>query len=160
LRQSGIRHVIVAGHSLGGVLAFDAAAIWTDLTQPPDPFIRAVVTIDSPLSGLTALERFGAASYWGDCPALQDLRDRSYRSTVWQPWLVSSVNTLTSRGVRVVLVANPSDGAVLQSEQWISGALVNYALDYVDSGLNHSAIVRSPAALATIATWIQVVTGR
>lgn len=153
LRANGVQHVIVAGHSLGGVVAFDMAAEATDLTQGPDPFIRAVVTIDSPLSGLSGAERFLGEASWGYCRAARDLRDRSVRGALWQPWLVASAQNLGARGVRVILVSNPSDMTI--GNQGLNGAPINYTLDDADGGTSHSAITNDPAAMATIAGWIQ-----
>lgn len=153
MRQQGVSHVVLAGHSLGGVLAFDAAAEAADLTAPPDPFIRGVITIDSPLGGITALARFVEVLQDGNCAVLQDLRDRSYRANVWQPWLTNSANYLQNRGVNLAVIANPEDMAVLFADQQIN-APVNYTLDYVDSELNHSAILNSSDAMSAIAGWV------
>jgi hypothetical protein len=110
--------------------------------------------IDSPLGGITSLARFFGLAQNGYCPVLQDLRDRSVRAAVWQPWLRSSANYLLSRNVQLAAVANPEDGVVLYTDQQID-APVNFPLAYLDSGLNHSAIINTPAALTTIASWIR-----
>src|SRR5579859_4675605 len=63
-------HVVLVGHSLGGVVAFDVAARYPDLV----PFISRVVTLDSPLGGISAIERFVAVAQNGSCQSVFDLR--------------------------------------------------------------------------------------
>ncbi len=148
-------HVVLVGHSLGGVMAFDGAATLNDLTVGPTPFIRGVVTIDAPLQGITGLTNFlGQLNSLG-CGALSELRDRSTRNSLWQPWLVSSAQSLIARNVRLMLAENQADSAVLEFQQGIPGVAANYAFNVADGSFgDHSALLFDEDATMRIANWI------
>ncbi len=151
LQAAGAGHVVLVGHSLGGVLAYDVAASGTD------GFISGVVTVDSPLGGLSGwragLVRMAERSTGATCPALDDLEQRN-ASPTWQPWLTSSANALLTRSVEVVVVTNAADAMVPLSSQVLPGAAVDHALDLVTSGLNHASALTQPTAAAQIASWM------
>jgi pimeloyl-ACP methyl ester carboxylesterase len=149
--------VILIGHSLGGVLAYDVAAT-SELSRGPNPFIRGVMTIDAPLGGISAVERFFATEFHfpSPCPALANLRDRSLHGTAeWQPWLRQAGYWLLGQGVHVAVVTNPEDAYVDPINQGIVGPAVNYTLDYTDGSYSsHSAILGNADALAFLANLI------
>jgi pimeloyl-ACP methyl ester carboxylesterase len=151
LQAAGAAHVVLVGHSLGGVLAYDVAASATD------GFISGVVTVDSPLGGLSGwragLVQMAERSTGASCPALDDLQQRD-ASPAWQPWLTSSANALLNRSVAVVVVTNAADAVVPLSSQALPGAAVDHPLDLVVSGLNHASVLTQPTAAAQIAGWM------
>jgi pimeloyl-ACP methyl ester carboxylesterase len=151
LQAAGAEHVVLVGHSLGGVLAYDVAAHATD------GFISGVVTVDSPLGGLSGwranLVRMAERSTGASCPALDELQQRD-ASPTWQPWLTSSASALVDRSVVVVVVTNAADALVPLSSQGLPGAGVDHPLNLVTNGLNHASVLTVPAAAAQIAAWM------
>jgi pimeloyl-ACP methyl ester carboxylesterase len=142
--------VILVGHSNGGVVAFELPAAAPDLT----PFIRRVITIDSPLGGITWLQRFGFDL--GDtpdvCPAADQLRQRR-SNPAWPDYLARLTAWEEDNGIDVLAVANLEDLAVTIAQQELP-AKVNIELQAYDDGLNHSALLHSPDTISQIADLI------
>jgi pimeloyl-ACP methyl ester carboxylesterase len=151
LRASGHADgVVLVGHSMGGVIALDTAAAFPDLTDSDHPFIRRVVTVDSPLRGLSALQRALIADLWlGECPAATDAHAR-YLDPSWPITLTARVDSLLNRGVRVLAVANPEDLLVPTWAQQVPGSPVNVMLRAQDEDLSHNAALTDPDAVAAL----------
>jgi pimeloyl-ACP methyl ester carboxylesterase len=148
--------VVLVGHSMGGVVALEAASQMDDLTAPQAPFVRRVITIDSPLGGISRLQRLLNADLWlGACPPANDAVARSVDST-WPATLSGRVDRLLDRGVQVFAVANPED---LLLDTWMqqvpaSKVNVNVSLSVVDEALSHAAILGLPSALSELVPMI------
>jgi pimeloyl-ACP methyl ester carboxylesterase len=146
--------VILVGHSLGGVVALDVLDRAPDLTAGPQPFIRKVITIDSPVGGITGAANFLVSLRYGyvDCLALDDLEAIGRTAGGWAQSVASAA---LDRRVAIAVVANPSDSLIAPvAAQEIPSLAVNYVLDEVDSGWNHSAIVKTTDGAAQLAAII------
>jgi pimeloyl-ACP methyl ester carboxylesterase len=148
LRSQGYGSAVVVGHSLGGVLAFDALASNPDLS----PFVREVITVDSPLGGTYSGSAFVEALRYDlpNCQAVQDIGVRD------PDWVTGAAGAMLARGTTPMIVVNPNDWAVSWSFQMVPGSLaVNYVWPSSDGGSNHSAVLQAnPAAVWQIAQWI------
>jgi pimeloyl-ACP methyl ester carboxylesterase len=141
--------VTLVGHSNGGVVLYAMIAANPDLI----PFLRGVVTIDSPLEGISD-GRAGLRALWdGPCPAADDLVGLA-ASTAWAPALGTMATGLLNRGVAVAALWNPYDSLVPVAAQQIN-ATANYEVDASDGGFsNHWAALKDPNGLAQIAQLI------
>ncbi len=106
LRQScGANHVVVIGHSLGGLIAFQA------LSDQPPTGVTDLITIDSPLGGAPA-DEIQSCIDWGLCV---DGPVARYLAELRNDWTQTSVDNaakagrLAAAGVRVSAWGNPSD---------------------------------------------------
>jgi pimeloyl-ACP methyl ester carboxylesterase len=144
--------VVLVGHSMGGVIALEAASQMDDLTDPRAPFVRRVITVDSPLGGLSRLQRLLIADLWlGACPAANDAVAR-YVDSTWPATLSGQVDRLLDRGVQIFAIANPAD---LLLDTWMqqvpaSKINVNVTLNVVDDLLSHAAILGTPSTLSEL----------
>ncbi len=144
--------VVLVGHSMGGVVALDAAAHLLQLTQQDAarPFVRRIITVDSPLGGLTRFQRAVIADLWlGVCPAANDAVQR-YADTAWPATLSGRVRGLIEDGVQVYAVANPEDLLLDTWTQYVPEVSVNVTLSAIDDGLSHSAVLTLPHAVAEL----------
>ena len=138
-------HVVLAGHSLGGVLALSAVDGLSDVVQ-------AVVIVDAPLNGLNP-----RLVYLGEsiglvppCLALQQMEDRS-----WAQVSSGAVQRALANGVRVLNVTNAYDNMVpLAAQQLPRGVNLRFDVTNGSGLINHTAIFGSPAALSAIAQFI------
>jgi pimeloyl-ACP methyl ester carboxylesterase len=120
-------HVVLVGHSLGGVLAFDVGS------QPGEAgFVSRIVTIDAPLGGVDGLERVVGQDVMNgfSCPALSELRSR-LQDAGWQAKLAGVANAALGRGQQLLVVSNDQDNAVTFAEQQIN-ANVNLQVSVPD----------------------------
>lgn len=106
LHQScGANHVVVIGHSLGGLVAFQA------LADQPLPGVTDLITIDSPLGGAPA-DEIQTCIDWGLCA---DGPVAGYLAELRNDWSQTSADNaakaarLAEAGVRVSAWGNPSD---------------------------------------------------
>jgi pimeloyl-ACP methyl ester carboxylesterase len=144
--------VVLVGHSMGGVVALEAASEMDDLTDPRAPFVRRVITIDSPLGGLTRLQRLMIADLWlGACPAANDAVAR-YVDSTWPATLSGRVDRLLDRGVQVFAVVNPADLLLDPWTQQVPASKItdNVTLSVVDDAHTHAAILGAPSALSEL----------
>ena len=160
-QEQHIEQVILVGHSMGGVIALDAAA---SLLQDGDdasggasdaeqatPIVRRVVTVDSPLGGLSNLQRGLIADLWlGPCAAAADAAQR-YVDRQWPATLAWRVENLLAHDVQVTVVANPADLLLDLRQQQVPNSGVNVVLQADDGGLSHSAALELPMAVAELA---------
>jgi pimeloyl-ACP methyl ester carboxylesterase len=148
--------VVLVGHSMGGVIALEAASQMDDLTDPRAPFVRRVITVDSPLGGITRLQRLLIADLWlGACPAANDAVAR-YVDSTWPATLSGRVDRLLERGVQVFAVANPADALLDTWTQQVPASKidVNVTLSVFDDALSHAAILGAPDALSELVPMI------
>ena len=155
LRQMRDQHqasgVVLVGHSMGGVVALDAVAAADDLTQADHPFVQRVITVDSPLGGITRLQRTLLVSLWtGACPAANDALQR-YVDKSWPDTLSGRVSTLQQRGVKVFAVSNPEDLLLDAWTQQVPNSSANVTLSALDNAVNHVAALTTPIAVAELA---------
>lgn len=155
LRSSGqATGVVLVGHSMGGVVALDTATTFDDLSEPDTGFIKRVLTIDSPLGGLSTLQRALIAELWlGECPAADDSVAR-YVDYAWPSTLSARVERSLGRGVEVFAVANPDDLLLTTRSQQVPGVRVNVTLSATDDAFGHTALLNVPSALSTLVTLI------
>jgi len=142
-------HVVLVGHSIGGVLAFDVGS------RPDEAdFVSKIVTIDAPLLGVHSWERWiGQNALNAGCRVLSDLRYRQL-SPYWRPNLSAmAVNDLT-RGQQLFVIVNAADSAVDPDEQSIPDVAVNYFWNVADAGLSHSAVLGDADSIQQIAQFI------
>lgn len=145
----GHSSVILVGHSLGGVLAFD---VGTNASE--SDFVKRVVTIDAPLGGVHSWERMiGQDVLNAGCPVLSELRNRQL-DTTWQSQLTGKAAAALSRGQQLMVVTNQQDSAVDAAEQGINGVVVNFVWSVADSGANHSAVLYDFASVQQIAQFV------
>jgi pimeloyl-ACP methyl ester carboxylesterase len=144
--------LVLVGHSLGGVIALQVAG------QEPDvaPFLRKVVTVDSPLGGIDTL-----ATLWfdarndGNCLAAHQLADRWLDGSATTDVMQGLAWSAMGRGVQIRSYVNDADAGIAASLQFVPGtsALEDSWLD--GTGLvNHSAALTSGAATADIAAFV------
>jgi pimeloyl-ACP methyl ester carboxylesterase len=145
LRSSGqVDSVMLVGHSNGGVIALGVPAAAPDLA----PFIRRVVTIDSPVGGLEVGQAFALGAHDGPCQAGDELYAR--RSDAgWPDYLAQLVAWERGQGIDVAAVVNPEDWYVSVDEQQLP-AEVNVSIDATGSSANHAAVLHAPEALAQL----------
>jgi pimeloyl-ACP methyl ester carboxylesterase len=174
LRDSGAADsVVLVGHSMGGVVALDAASALNGRGELAQPFIRRVITVDSPLGGLTRFQRAVIADLWlGPCPAANDSVQR-YVNPSWPSMLSGRVASLLERGVQVFAVANPED---LLLDPWTqhvpelaapnggdasarATATVNVTLSALDDSASHSAVLLAPHGVAELVRLVGAVAG-
>jgi pimeloyl-ACP methyl ester carboxylesterase len=99
------KRIIVIGHSLGGLVAFQA------LADQPLPGVTDLITIDSPLGGAPA-DEIQLCIDWGMCA---DGPVAGYLSELRTDWTQTSLDNaakaarLAAAGVRVSAWGNPSD---------------------------------------------------
>jgi pimeloyl-ACP methyl ester carboxylesterase len=158
LRDSGqASSVVLVGHSMGGVVALDAASQFDDLTSPGRPFVQRVITVDSPLGGITRLQRSLLVGLWmGACPAANDAAQR-FGDAAWPSTLSGRVGALLERGVKVFAVANPEDlllGTWTQQVPSSPDSAVNVILSAQDESVNHLAVLTAPTTIAEIAQMV------
>jgi pimeloyl-ACP methyl ester carboxylesterase len=158
LRDSGqASNVVLVGHSMGGVVALEAASQFDDLTTPGRPFVQRVITVDSPLGGISRLQRTLLVSFWmGACPAANDAAQR-FGDTAWPSTLSGRVGALLERGVKVFAVANPEDlllGTWTQQVPASPDSAVNVTLSAEDESVNHLAVLTAPGTVAEIAQMV------
>jgi pimeloyl-ACP methyl ester carboxylesterase len=106
LRQScGATHVVVIGHSLGGLVAFQA------LADQPLPGVTDLITIDSPLGG-TPADLIQSCVDWVLCA---DGPVDAYLAELRNDWTQTALDNsakaarLAAAGVRVSAWGNPGD---------------------------------------------------
>jgi pimeloyl-ACP methyl ester carboxylesterase len=106
LRQScGATHIVVIGHSLGGLVAFQT------LADQPLPGVTDLITIDSPLGGAPA-DEIQSCIDWGLCA---DGPVASYLAELRNDWTQTSMDNsakaarLAAAGVRASAWGNPND---------------------------------------------------
>jgi pimeloyl-ACP methyl ester carboxylesterase len=106
LRQAcGANRLVVIGHSLGGLVAFQA------LSDQPLAGVTDLITIDSPLGGVPA-DEIQSCVDWGLCT---DGPVTGYLAKLRDDWAQTSVDNsakaarLEEAGVRVTAWGNPSD---------------------------------------------------
>jgi pimeloyl-ACP methyl ester carboxylesterase len=146
--------VVLVGHSMGGVVALDAAAHFSELTEPDHPFVQRVITLDSPLGGLTRMQRSVVAGLWlGPCPAANDAYLR-YVDSAWPATLAAHVDNLLQRGVQVFAVANPEDLLLDTWTQHVPNSKVNFTVSAIDDMLSHAALLSAPSALGELVSMI------
>lgn len=137
--------VVLAGHSMGGVLALSAVGDLSDMVQ-------AVVIVDAPLNGLNPkLVYFGESiGLVPPCLALQQMEDPS-----WAQASAGAVRRALANGVKVLNVTNAYDNMVPLAAQQLPQQ-VNVRFDVTNgSGLiNHTAVFGSTAALSAMAQFI------
>jgi pimeloyl-ACP methyl ester carboxylesterase len=155
LRQMRDQHqasgVVLVGHSMGGVVALDALAAADDLTQADHPFVQRVITVDSPLGGITRLQRTLLVNLWtGACPAANDALQR-YVDKSWPDTLSGRVSTLQQRGVKVFAVSNPEDLLLDAWTQQVPNSSANVTLSALDDTVNHVAALTAPTAVTQLA---------
>ena len=112
------------------------------------------MTVDSPLGGITGLSNFLTSVWFGysDCLARDDLQSIG-RTAGGRALGVAS--TALQRGVNIAVVANQSDSLIAPvAAQEIPSLTVNYVLDEVDSGWNHSAVLKTSEGAAQLAAII------
>jgi pimeloyl-ACP methyl ester carboxylesterase len=143
--------VVRVGHSMGGVVALDTAAQFPELTESDHPFVQRVLTVDSPLGGLSRLQRSVVAGLWlGPCPAANDAYSR-YVDSAWPATLGARVNSLLERGVQVFAVANPEDLLLDTWAQHVPESNVNFTLSAItDDGISHAAVLTVPSTLGEL----------
>lgn len=143
--------VVLVGHSMGGVIALDAtSALRQD--DASQPFVRKLVTVDSPLGGLSRLQDSLIVDLWlGPCAAASDAESRFVDPT-WPGSLAGRVADLQTAGLQFFAVANPHDVMLSVRTQQVPGSLANVIVDAVDSSVfNHAAVLQSAAGVAQIA---------
>jgi pimeloyl-ACP methyl ester carboxylesterase len=152
-------HVVLVGHSLGGVIAYDVAANHPELT----PFIHSVVTVDSPLGGIGGLRASGADILYGPnntCASADELYNREAASDQTQQWLGQSASALAARGVKLVVVNNPNDGFVTQEEQQVpataGNANLSLSVSLPNTDSNHSAVLFDPTSVHELTKKIEI----
>lgn len=145
--------VVLVGHSLGGVLAWEVLTSKPELSVSGEPFIRTLVTVDSPLGGVDAVEALVMRQLTSapTCPVVDALRGRQRSGPTWQAWLGEATGAALARGVKVASVVNDQDLAVLSKLQTLP-LDVNHLLSLDDSGLNHFAALQEPAGVRLIAS--------
>lgn len=148
LLEAGYGGVVLVGHSLGGVLAFDLLGA---------PGVRKVVTVDAPLGGLGSTRALLSDANWsGYCAADDDLRAR-HASPGWPDHLAALGQSAVARGVGLLVVANADDAVVPIASQSLPGlAGVTWWVQVTDgTGLiNHAAVLNTWSTAAALAQWI------
>lgn len=144
-------HVVLVGHSLGGVLALNAIGN-SDLSGSSQ--VEGVVVVDSPVNGLDPqLVEFGASIgvVPSPCQALSQLEDPA-----WTASSAAAEQRAASQNIKLLDVANAYDNLVPLAAQELPGQ-VNVRFDVTSgSGLvNHTAVFDSVAALSAIAQFIR-----
>ena len=140
--------VVLAGHSLGGVLALSAIGNF-DLTEQ----VRGVVVVDAPVNGLSEeLIEFGQSLgvVPAPCLALDELEDPA-----WSGTSAAAAERAMSQGMGLLDVSNAYDNMVPLGAQELPQP-VNLRFNLTNgSGLfNHTAVFSSSAALTAIAHFI------
>jgi pimeloyl-ACP methyl ester carboxylesterase len=155
-QQKRFDSVTLVGHSQGGVLAMDVLSGWPDLSAAGDPFIRSVVAVDSPLSGLTWTRAFVWESFGsgGRCPSVRELASRHDQPRMMQDYYLDRVGAAMQRGVRVQVVVNDSDLYLTAANQSMLGLGVITEVDVEGPGNNHTAALYDPATLLQLAEFI------
>jgi pimeloyl-ACP methyl ester carboxylesterase len=142
--------VSLVGHSLGGVVALETAIHYPDVQS----MIRSVVTVDSPLLGVSSFKEHQWLAWFGldYCVSMDELVLRSQSKPQTNAWLRAGAQRLLDGGIWVNTLINDSDwlftGAT--ADQGINGVNVNVEDSWVDSGSNHSAVLNTPSGLQAI----------
>jgi pimeloyl-ACP methyl ester carboxylesterase len=173
-------HVVVVGHSRGGLIGMLTLSRAPDLTDGPDPFLRTVITVDSPLHGIDPIKRTWYNVGASACePAMGELAAMSGSFKQWDQWLGTTANWAGNRRVNLMAFANEYDCLFAPSRcpnalgGWaglgnaIIGAPDEFASQQIPGPFNffypteglsfnesHSAILRSDAAVSRMALGI------
>jgi pimeloyl-ACP methyl ester carboxylesterase len=139
-------HVVLVGHSVGGIVALGVVSENPDLAG----FVREVIPVDAPLGGLSS-SRVGFNDFWnGSCTAVDQLT-----APGWATWSANGAAAIMAQGISIMDVVNGFDNAVPAAAQQLPQS-VNYRFDVsAGSGLiNHNAVLSDPRALSAIAQFI------
>lgn len=164
-RGAGYGRVVLVGHSFGGVLGVLTAMAHPELTSGEPPFVRSIVTVDSPLLGINYDRAAAWVTAYGQCRAVDQLYLIQQRGLTWENQLTSSVRQWAGHGTRFLAVANRSDcffnpGAC--GLTWIpdgtrdeqvpdAGPGLNLVVDAVTDVVSHDAALYSPDVVLAIA---------
>src|SRR5207244_9670476 len=135
--------VSLVGHSLGGVVALETAIRYPDVQS----MIRSVVTVDSPLLGVSAFKEHQWLGWFGlgYCVSMDELVPRNQNKPQTYAWLRAGAQQLLDGGIWVTTLINDADwlftGA--RADQGIGGVNVNVEESWADSGTNHSAVLNT-----------------
>lgn len=145
--RNGAARVTLVGHSNGGVVSLLALAAAPDLA----PYVDRVVTVDSPLTGLSSLEALVYGIKDGECAAADDLYSRA-NAPGWPNYVAQLETWERGLGVDVRVVVNTIDIALAPAQQQVAGeaAYMFQASDPADGWTNHYALLR-PAYAAQLA---------
>jgi pimeloyl-ACP methyl ester carboxylesterase len=148
--------VTLVGHSQGGVLAMDVLSGWPDLSEAGSPFIRSVVTVDSPLGGLAWTRAFVWESFGsgGRCQSVRELAARHDQPRIMQDYYIDKVGAAMQRGVHVQVVVNDADLYLTPANQALLGLDVITEVDVEGPSNNHTAALYDPATLAQLGDFI------
>jgi len=141
-------HLILVGHSLGGVLALSAVGN-SDLSGQ----VQAVVVADAPVNGLDPdLVSFGQSLGvvpW-PCLSLDQMQDAS-----WSRSSRAAADHALSQGIRVLDISNAYDNLVpLEAQELPQDVNLRFDVRNGSGFVNHTAIFESAAALTAIAQFI------
>lgn len=141
--------VILAGHSLGGVLALSAAG-GSELGD----LVQAVVVVDAPVNGLDSdVVSFGQSLGvvpW-PCLALDQLGDAS-----WTASSQAAAQRALSQGIRLLDVSNAYDNLVpIDAQQLPQDVNLRFDVRNGSGFVNHTAVFDSALALTAIARFIR-----
>jgi pimeloyl-ACP methyl ester carboxylesterase len=164
-RMAGYGHAVLVGHSFGGLLSVLTAMIDPSLTAGPRPFVRTIVTVDSPLLGVNHARASMWVSRYGTCRAIDQLYAVQQRGLTWESELSGAVQSWAAQGVRLLAVANRSDctfnpsacGLVWMTDGTrdqlvpVAGPGVNLVVDTVTDLISHDAALYSPDVVLAIA---------
>ena len=162
LRMARDRHladsVYVVGHSLGGVVALEAAANAPDLKPS---FLRGVIALDSPIEGIGKLGvgLFDGYNTTGYCQAAHQLFDRAQAGSSWTNQEKARISSLMQRGVQVYTFVNDADNLYSFDANTYSQTIPDLKImvegSWTDGGLtNHAAVLTTPDGVARIANII------
>lgn len=158
LQNQGYTHVMVFGHSLGGIIAFDemGGPLSAPYRTGPNPFVRSIITVDSPINGLNweQVVTWEGVLHLPDeaCPAIHQMGNsytpqfRAYNDQIARNLQANDVvlhfvvNTGTSPG--------NGDGAVFEWEQGLD-ELGQFNINVSVPG--HSGPLYDPATVVEIA---------
>jgi pimeloyl-ACP methyl ester carboxylesterase len=139
----------LVGHSLGGVVALETVIGNPDV----QPMIRAVVTVDSPLLGLSTFRESQWLGWYGlgYCNSMDSLVPRNQAKSATLARLQNGAQQLLNRGIWVTTIVNDGDNLFIgaRSDQGI-GMNVTAEAPWIDSGTNHNAVLNTPEGIQTI----------
>jgi pimeloyl-ACP methyl ester carboxylesterase len=145
----GYANVVVVGHSLGGDIAYEMVDPRFEFVD--QGFLRAIVTIDSPLLGVDSGRAFLARFAMGSCPVVHQLE------SINQRFVSGLIHFPSPRGVSVLSIANYADIFVPFVSQiangWV-GEHWDYELSEGFGLINHGATLDDDSIMAGLALWI------
>jgi pimeloyl-ACP methyl ester carboxylesterase len=155
IRSDALYSVSLVGHSLGGVIALETVIRYPELR----PMVRSIVTVDSPLLGVSAFREGLWLSYVGlsRCDSMDAMVPRHRVRPATLEWLRAGTQQLLDRGISVRTIVNDADSFYIGvlGDQGIDGVNVNVEGAWYGSGANHDAVLNTPDGISTILGSIQ-----